>query len=104
MIYPYVGNFPYNKQSILNNAPDAIGIYFCGVINPLNGSLVFKYIGRAVGENVTIKSRLLNHLNDQDLSGIFSFGYRVCTSVLEAINQEEVDIKAWQPVLNERSK
>ncbi len=91
MIGDYKGNFPYSKFSIITNAPQNIGIYYCGAMNE-NGSLGVFYVGRAKGESVTIRSRLLDHFNNGEWSDITHFGFRTCSieAEVESIEKSEV--------------
>lgn len=100
----YNGHYPYNKLSIISNAPDEIGVYFCGYISQANGSLATLYVGRAKGENVTIKSRLLNHLNDDNWPGVNHFGFIICQTPKEAENLETLEIQRLKPNYNTQGK
>lgn len=104
MIYQYKGNYVYNKLSITQYASDGIGVYYCGYRNPSNNSLKPLYIGRAKGEGVSIKSRLLDHLRDDNWPDVNVFGYQECTTMKEAEDLEESEIKKYQPKYNTQLK
>lgn len=102
MIQSYSGHYLYNKVSITSNAPGTFGVYYCGFINGNN--LTPLYIGRAAGDGVTIKSRLLDHLSNDRWPNVTHFGFRICTTKTEAIDQEALDIRAFQPPYNTQGK
>jgi excinuclease UvrABC nuclease subunit len=103
MIYQYKGNYAYNKLSITQYASDGIGVYYCGSKNA-DGSLFPLYIGRAKGENVSIKSRLLDHFRDDNWSDVSIFGYRECTTMKEAEDLEAAEIAKFKPKYNTQLK
>jgi len=88
MIGKYMGNYTYDKQFINLNAPENIGVYYMGTLNN-NGSLGTLYVGRAKGNAVSIKSRLLDHINNNEWPDITHFGYVVCTSEAEVEDLEK---------------
>jgi excinuclease UvrABC nuclease subunit len=102
MIYSYKGHYQYNKLSISNNAPDEIGVYYCGSLNK-NGELIPYYIGRALGENVTIKSRLLDHFRHDYWSDVTYFGFQVCTTTKEVESFEKTQIEKYKPKYNKQN-
>lgn len=102
MIYDYSGHHGYDKWSVTSKAPDNIGVYYCGVLN-FKG-LIPLYIGRAIGENVTIKSRLLDHVRDDNWPEVTHFGYQICTTVKEAEDLEASEIASWKPKYNKQGK
>ena len=91
MIGNYKGHYPFNESSILTNAPNNIGVYYCGILNS-DGSLGVLYVGRAKGENVTIRSRLLEHLNNDKWYDVTHFGFYPCSSEEEIENFEKLEI------------
>ena len=95
----YTGHFAYNKVSILQNAPYGIGIYYCGVVLK-DGKLYPAYIGRAKGNGVTICSRLLDHIRDDNWPDITHFGYRPCITGQEAEDLEIQEIRNYNPKYN----
>lgn len=99
----YQGNYNYNKNIILTIAPEKIGIYYCGSLNS-NNSLFPLYIGRAMGENVTIKSRLLDHLNNDRWPDVSCFGYIICQTPKEAEMLEASEIEKFKPKYNIQGK
>lgn len=100
MVGQYQGNFQFNSQSMQISAPLAWGVYYCGHLNP-DGSLNPDYIGRAAGENVSIRSRLNDHLND-NWTGVTHFGFYVCTTSQEAEQLEAREIARFNPRYNQR--
>lgn len=98
----YVGNYPYNKFSIITYAPDKIGVYYCGVLNN-DRSLGVLYVGRAKGENISIKSRLLEHFNNSEWPDVTHFGFCVCSTESEVENLEKTEtIRLECPKYNKR--
>jgi len=99
MIYPYSGNHIYSRLSVSQNSPsDNIGVYYCGYTDK-NILHVF-YIGRAMGDSVSIQSRLLDHLRDDNWPDVTHFGYRTCTRKRETEEIEAAEIKRLQPKYN----
>lgn len=103
MIYPYNGHHSYDRPTISYKAPEAIGVYYCGAINTA-GNLVPYYIGRAMGEGVSISSRLLDHLRENNWPGVAHFGYCICTTQKEAEEFEKSEIQKFQPRYNTQGK
>ena len=102
MVNEYKGHFGYTKLSIVVNSPDEIGIYYMGILNS-NGSLGVLNVGRAMGEQVTIKSRLLSHINSGEWPDITHFGFRVCSipQEVEDLEKEET-VRLGIPKYNKR--
>lgn len=103
MICSYRGHYGYNKVSILADAPDSIGIYYCGNID-LNGDLLPLYIGRAKGDGVSIRSRLLDHIQNDYWPDVTHYGYRVCSTKFEVESLEPQEIKKYNPKYNTQLK
>lgn len=103
MIYDYRGNFQFEKNSIIQNALTEWGVYYCGYITS-QGTLKPLYIGRAIGEDVTIRSRLLEHKSSKFWPDVTSFGFQVCTTKSEAEKLEQDQIKKFQPKYNQVGK
>jgi len=103
MIYEYKGQYPYNVISVKNNAPDSIGVYYCGYPNASN-VLIVHYVGRAMGDGVSISSRLLDHLREDNWSDTSHFGFRVCSTKEEAENLEAAEINRLKPKYNTQGK
>ena len=99
----YRGSYNYNKYTVPINAPEEIGVYYCGKLNS-NNSLIPLYIGRAMGENVTIKSRLLDHLSKDYWPDVTHFGYVVCQTPREAEIFEASEINDFKPKYNVQGK
>ena len=102
MTSKYSGHHPYNNFEISLFAPEGIGVYYLGIPNVEN-ALVVHYVGRAKGEGVTIKSRLLAHLRE-GLSDITHFGYILCNTAKEAEDLEAAEIVRLQPKHNKLGK
>ena len=102
MIYSYSGSFPYNRPSVQIFAPGSLGVYYCGYLN-VAGTLICHYVGRAIGEGVTIRSRLVDHFTD-GWPDVTHFGHQVCTTAKEAEDLEKGEIKRLQPKYNKVGK
>jgi len=103
MVYDYSGHYLFTALSIGANAPESMGVYYCGMKDN-NGKLVPLYIGRAKGEGVTILGRVRNHRNDEKWPDVTHFGYRICTTKTEAEALEATGIKHFQPKYNVQGK
>lgn len=101
MIGEYKGHYSYDKLFINLSAPDSVGIYYMGDKN-IDGSLVVTYVGRALGESVTIKSRLIDHLNKNEWLDVKYFGFRICTTQKEIEDLEKAEIVRLKPIHNQR--
>jgi excinuclease UvrABC nuclease subunit len=99
----YFGNYSFDMHNIMTFASIYKGVYYCGNIGTY-GQLIPWYIGRAVGDNVSIKSRLLDHLKEKKWSVVTHFGYRIFSSKEEAIIFEENEIKNYNPFYNKQLK
>lgn len=99
MVYQYTGHYQYNSSSVTNNAPDKTGVYYCGHLNS-EGSLIPDYIGRAMGEGVTIQSRLADHLREDYWPDATHFGYQICTTKSETEAHEAEEIAKYKPKYN----
>ena len=102
MIHSYAGSYPYNKDSISRYASDNFGVYYCGYMN--GNTLATMYVGRAAGDGVSIKSRLLNHLSNDYWPKVTHFGFHVCDTKSEAIDLEAREIERLQPPYNTQGK
>ncbi len=100
----YTGHYAYSKASILQNAPDSIGVYYCGYIGPDGRLLYPAYIGRAKGEGVSVRSRLLDHIRDDYWPSVTHFGYRLCATKWEAERLEAQEIAKFNPKYNTQLK
>lgn len=103
MIYGYQGHYRYNKVSITNNAPESIGVYYCGYLD-MNNLLIPCYVGRAKGDYVDIRSRLSDHLRDDSWSDVTHFGFSVCSTAKDAEDLEAKEIERCQPKYNIQGK
>ena len=93
----YYGQYQYTDAVVRGWNSDAIGIYYCGQLDPQNPNLLIPhYIGRAVGAG-GIRGRLLEHMRDDYWPGVTHFGYQLCASVRDAELIEEAEIKRCQP-------
>lgn len=104
MIYDYRGHYSYSKPTVEQNAPDNWGVYYCGAVNAAN-TLIVHYVGRAAGDNVSIKSRLSDHIRKpESWPDVSSFGFRICTTQKEAEDLEATEIQRLQPKYNQIGK
>lgn len=101
MIYAYAGHYPYTEQLININAPESIGVYYCGYVNNQN-VLVTLYVGRAMGTGVTIRSRIQDHFRNDNWSDVSHFGYAICSTAKDAEDFEVSEIRRLQPKYNRR--
>ncbi len=101
MINQYKGNYQYSEISILISAPKEIGVYYVGILNR-EGELWPFYIGRAMGEGVTIKSRILDHLRENKWLDITHFGYQICSNKQEVEILEKKQILKYKPKYNKQ--
>lgn len=69
-----------------------MGVYYCGTRD--KDILRVHYIGRAKGIDVTIRSRLLDHLREGKWDNVTHFGYRICTIKKEAVELEDEEIQS----------
>lgn len=99
MISQYVGHHPFNRLTICVAAPEKQGVYYCGSLNS-DGSLGVYYVGRAKGTGVSIRSRLLDHLNTDHWTAVTHFGFRLCSTDQEATDFEASEIRRLQPAYN----
>jgi len=99
MIEDYNGHHPFNESTIMQNAPAKHGVYYCGYIAD-TGNLATHYVGRAMGEGVTIRTRLLDHLRRAGWTDVTNFGFRVCTLDSEVEQLEKTEIKRLNPKYN----
>lgn len=98
MINNYSGHHIFNALSVSTHAPGLIGIYYCGYVN-LSNALVTHYVGRAMGEGVTIRKRLQDHLSE-GWRDVTHFGFCVCTTQKEAEYFEKAEIARLNPKYN----
>lgn len=103
MIYPYKGNYQYNILSVMVIASSEMGVYYCWNMNSLF-KLIALYVGRAKGDGVSIRNRLLDHLQNDRWSAVTHFGYRICTTKKEAEDLEVEEIQRLKPDYNELGK
>ncbi|OGV92832.1 hypothetical protein A3B57_02260 [Microgenomates group bacterium RIFCSPLOWO2_01_FULL_47_10] len=101
MIGNYQGNYFYNTGSVQAVAVDTWGIYYCGRLDP-SGKLLPLYIGRACGEGVSVRSRLLDHLRQDQWSDVTHFGYRTGATSQEVVSFEATEIAEFNPKYNQR--
>ena len=102
MINQYQGPFKYNKQIIQDWNNTAGGVYYCGVLNQ-NGSLGVCYVGKAFGDG-GIRSRLLQHINENKWHDVTHFGYAICSNENESIDFESQEIRRLNPKYNTQGK
>ena len=99
----YQGHYSYNSISALLSAPNSKGIYYCGFVNQ-QGLLVPMYVGRARGDGVTIRSRLLDHLRNDKWLGVTHFGFTVYSTELFIDAIEGIEISRFQPIYNTQGR
>ena len=97
----YQGNYVYEENSVQIYAPVSWGVYYCVHIEQ-GSRVVADYIGKASGQGVTIKSRLLNHLSGDNWPEVSHFGYILCSSAEEAQRLEIEEINRCNPKYNKR--
>lgn len=103
MVHDYSGHYPFNPFSIGAYAPESMGVYYCGYQDN-SGDLIPLYIGRAKGEDVTIRGRVGSHRRDGKWTDVTHFGFRICTTKTEAEELEVAEISRFQPKYNVQSK
>ncbi len=101
MLQSYKGHYPYNKETVSGWDSNAIGVYYCGY--PNGGGLDVLYVGRATNYG-GIRTRLLQHLAEDQWRDVSHFGYCVCTTSEEAENFEASEIRRLQPRYNKQGK
>lgn len=90
----------YNQTSARLSAPESSGVYYCGVLNQ-NGRLYPYYIGRALGEGVSIRSRLLDHMRVGEWPDVTHFQY-VLLKTEDVTDFEANEIVRFNPKYNQR--
>jgi hypothetical protein len=98
MIQNFQAPYSYDDSVVRNWNSSAIGVYYCGEL-ALDGSFITYYVGRAVSD-VGIRGRLLHHLAEQKWSDVTHFGYKICSTINEAINHEATEIARLTPKYN----
>ena len=103
MVYQFQGPYNYHADILGGWDSVAIGVYYCGYINPQNGVMYAHYVGKGTGQG-GMKSRLLDHLRENLWSGVTHFGFRACDTVAEADALECSEILRCQPAYNKVGK
>jgi hypothetical protein len=103
MIQQYQGDYTYDAKVIGDWNSNAIGVYYCGYINPSNNMLYAHYIGKGTGAG-GMRSRLLDHLREDSWPDVTHFGIRLCSTVKEADEFEVTEIARCQPKYNTHHK
>lgn len=98
MISDFIGIFTFDEFSIKRNAPILMGVYYCGEQD--GNKLLVHYVGRAKGEDVSIRGRLLDHLRESVWNNVRHFAYKICTTKREAEMLEAEEILRLQPLNN----
>jgi hypothetical protein len=98
MIYPFQSSYRYDDSVIRNWKSSNIGVYYCGKLGT-DGSFITCYVGRAICD-IGIRGRLLQHLAEEKWSDVTHFGYKVCSTISEAINHEAEEIARLRPKYN----
>lgn len=99
MAEDFKGAFPYNKSSVRASGPERIGVYYIG-----HYSAKREFVADYVGSSGDIRTRLLQHLNQDDWRDVTHFGYRLCRSEQEALALEAAEIKRLKPKYNKLGK
>lgn len=99
MIYSFRGPFLYSKAIIESLDSNIIGVYYCGTKTDDNKLTAISYIGKGTGDG-GIRSRLLDHFNNDNWSDVTHFGYEKCDTAKEAEDHEADEIKRYQPKHN----
>ena len=98
MIHDYKGNYSYSQKVVSDWDSTAMGVYYCGIPNP-NGTLKPLYIGVGTSDG-GMRSRLLDHLRDDNWPDVTHFGFCACDTAKEAEDFEAAEIKRCQPKYN----
>lgn len=101
MVEQYKGQFPFDNESVSENATDSIGVYYCGEINSENALMPVHYVGMS-GES--IKDRLQAHLRDDNWPDATHFGFENCSTEQEAEEQEAKEIERLKPKYNDQGE
>ena len=99
MVHSYRGSYAYDVAVIENWDFTAIGVYYCGYINSVDGLLYPHYIGKGTGEG-GMRGRLLSHLREKYWPDVTHFGLCFCDTAAEADTFEIQEIKRCQPKYN----
>lgn len=102
MIGDYKGHYTYSKGVVEKWDSTVIGVYYCGYISE-NGGLKPLYIGKATGEG-GIRSRLLQHLAEDEWVDVTHFGYCTCSTANETESFEAEEIEKFKPKYNKQGK
>ena len=101
MIHEYNGHYAYSEPVIKNWNDDSIGVYYCGVV--AENKLRPFYIGKGAGDG-GMRSRLLNHLTEDNWTDVTHFGFQRCDTIRETEAFEAEEIKLYQPKYNTQGK
>ncbi len=76
MIGSFREPFPFNNDSVSRNAPDSMGVYYCGKLKTdnVNALSPVHYVGMS-GES--IKGRLQDHIRKDNWPDVTHFGFEV---------------------------
>jgi hypothetical protein len=88
--------YSFITPSIDTHAPTAIGVYYCGALDAM-GRFQPYYIGRAIGESTSSRSRLLDHLREEEWQDVTHFCFQICSTPIGATYLEEAEIKRFNP-------
>jgi excinuclease UvrABC nuclease subunit len=99
MISVFKGNYKYNEKDVKLYAPDRQGVYYIGGW-AADGFILIEYIGKAIGEGVSIKTKLLDHLSNNELKKLSHFAFRIITTEKEIEECEKSEIKVYSPRYN----
>lgn len=102
MIHDFKGPYTYSETVVSDWNFDAIGVYYCGT-RTTDGKLTPLYIGKGTGEG-GIRSRLLDHLSEDNWLDVTHFGYHICDTTAEAEDYEMEEIDKYKPKCNKVGK
>lgn len=95
MVGNFRASFNFNSYGIAVNAPSAIGVYYLGSAD-YTGALAIYYIGKSID----VKSRLIEHIEENKWSDATHFGYCICSTDQEAKQLESSEINYYKPKYN----
>ncbi len=93
----------HNSESVISDwNSDAFGVYYCGT-KTVDGKLTPLYIGKGTSEG-GVRTRLLDHLSEDNWHDITHFGYHVCDTATEAEDYEMKEIDKYKSKYNKIGK
>lgn len=92
-MYPYNGEYPFNKQIISDWDSNTTGVYY------LFENDLITYIGSAIGAG-GIRGRLLQHINEYSFPHVNRFGFKEIIGSDLILSYEKAEIQRIQPGRN----